>query len=937
MRGRPYPQTRAADRDALLTAAADALTAGTGVLLSGEPGIGRTTLLGRLAAGQAAAGRRLLRCQPAPEERRLPHLGLIDLFAEVGDAVLDSALAPAELAALRAALHRSETGGGPPHKGADALLALHMAVLKTLAALCDRSPVLLVVDDAQWLDPPTAHALAFALRRARRLPLTVLAAARTPPGGEPAAERLLPGPQLRLQVPPMTERETTALLAESELPSWPHPLPARIAQTAAGNPYLALELGRALLATGHPPGRPDPGGPLPVPATVRALLLDRLAPLSARARRTLLTAGAADRPTVRLLRRAGRDHAAADLAEAVALGVLEPPRLGPVRFSQPLMPRVVYEAAGPDARRRAHTALAEAAEDPVERAHHLAALTPGWDARTAAVLADAAATARRRGAPATAARLGRLAADHTPPDDPAADADRRLTAAEDAVAAGDYPLARRIAHEVLAGPGRPAERVRAWIVVVDSCGQALAEVADVFPQALEDARDDPELLARLHYRMSWRAWLVAGSAATAHTHAQRSAVLARQAGDRRTELLALTQQSALEFYLGEAAAEQTLALALAAPQDPRVLFDHNGPVFLKHRRHLLHDRLDDARTELRALIYTVRHRGSAESLCQCLSGLAQVEILRGSCERALDLAHQSLRVTEQAGLSQGPAWYAVALAEAAGGSPDRALAAAERARRHSEDDDDQLFLPRALHAEGQIRLLRGETAAALHALQRTRLLELGQGQGDPAVRRWQADLAEALVAAGCADEAAALLAETRAQAVRLGRRGILPVLDRSAALVTEARGDPAAAVTRLERAAAEAAALPYRLEEARTRLTLGRVHARRGDPRAARTALAEAARLFTRAGARPWLALTTAELDGLDAPAAPPAPGLTALTPTERRVALLVAQGATNRETATILTVSVKTVEAALTRAYRKLGVRSRVSLSRALLAPGAD
>ncbi|WP_237554729.1 hypothetical protein, partial [Streptomyces sp. SID4948] len=88
-----------------------------------------------------------------------------------------------------------------------------------------------------------------------------------------------------------------------------------------------------------------------------------------------------------------------------------------------------------------------------------------------------------------------------------------------------------------------------------------------------------------------------------------------------------------------------------------------------------------------------------------------MEILRGRCERALDLAHQSLRVTEQAGLSQGPAWYAVALAEAAGGSPDRALAAADRARRHSEDDDDQLFLPRALHAEGHIRLLRGETAA----------------------------------------------------------------------------------------------------------------------------------------------------------------------------------------------------------------------------------
>ncbi|MEU6851917.1 helix-turn-helix transcriptional regulator, partial [Actinacidiphila alni] len=526
-----------------------------------------------------------------------------------------------------------------------------------------------------------------------------------------------------------------------------------------------------------------------------------------------------------------------------------------------------------------------------------------------------------------------------------AETDRRLTAAEDAVAAGDYPLARRIAHEVLheslTGSGRPADRVRAWIVIVDSCGQAMAEVADVFPQALEDARDDPRLLAQLHHRMSWRAWMVEGTAVKARTHAARSAVLAASAGDRRTELAALSQQAAVEFYLGLPEAERTLAAALAAPQDPRVLFDHNGPVFLKHRRHLLHDRLDDARTELRALIYTVRQRGSAESLCQCLSGLAQVEILRGRCERALDLAHQSLRVAEQAGLSQGPAWYAVALAEAAGGRTDVALAAADRARRHSEDDDDQLFLPRALHAEGHVRLLRGETTAAVHALQRARLLETGQGQGDPAMRRWQADLAEALVRAGATDEAADLVAATRAQAARLGRRGMLAVLDRAAALVTEARGDLDTAVGQLDAAVGRLAELPYPLEEGRARLALGRLHARRGDPRAARTALGAAARIFRAARAHPWLALADAEADRVERPDGPyaagrpqdrAAPRLTALSDTERRIAALAARGASNREIAAALVISVKTVEAALTRAYRKLSVRSRVDLARVTL-----
>ncbi|MYS23840.1 AAA ATPase domain-containing protein, partial [Streptomyces sp. DvalAA-14] len=365
MRGSPYPQGRTTDREALLAAAGQALTAGTSVLLLGEAGIGRSTFLDRLTAEQAAAGRRILRSRPAPDERRLPHLGLIDLLADVSDAFLagPAGLAAPEQELLRTALHRRTAPDLLALGSPDAQLSLHLAVLKTLTALGADTPVLITVDDARWLDPPTAGALAFAARRARRLPLTVLATGRIPDNGElGSVEALLPEPALRLAIPPMSERETTALLGAAELPSWPHPLPARIAQTAAGNPYVALELARALAAAGHPPGRPDPGGPLPVPAGVRALLLDRLAPLSARARRTLLAAGAADRPTVRLLRRAGCEHAPEDLAEAVALGILEAPGPGPLRFSQPLMPRVVYEAATAAGRRRAHAALAEAAE-----------------------------------------------------------------------------------------------------------------------------------------------------------------------------------------------------------------------------------------------------------------------------------------------------------------------------------------------------------------------------------------------------------------------------------------------------------------------------------------------------------------------------------------------------------------------------------------------
>jgi DNA-binding CsgD family transcriptional regulator/tetratricopeptide (TPR) repeat protein len=508
----------------------------------------------------------------------------------------------------------------------------------------------------------------------------------------------------------------------------------------------------------------------------------------------------------------------------------------------------------------------------------------------------------------------------------------QLTAAEDAAAGGEFALARRIAHEVLAWCGASAERVRAWIVVIDSCGQALAEVDDVFSMALADACGQPALLAKLHYRLAWRAWMVKGSPSEAHAQATRSAALAAQAGDRRTELLALTKQAHTELYLGHPDAEQTLTRALTEPQDPQVVFDHNGPTYLKHRHYLLQDRLEDARTELRALTYAVRQRGAVESLCLCLHSLAQVEVQRGRCARALDLARQGLRLAEDTGLTQGPAWYAVALAEAAGGCPDRALVAAERAQRHSEDDGDLLFLPRTMHAVGHVRLMRGEAVLAARTLRLVRRLETRQGLGDPGIRRWHADLAEALARTGCPDEAAELIDQIRARAAELGRRGVLALLDRASALVREARGDLDTAAAGLERAAVTFAGLPYPLEEGRTLLALGRLRLRGTDAHAARSALQEARRIFARAEARPWLTLVATELDRLDVPTAAPLADtelLGTLTGVERRVVALVVEGATNREIASRLFVSVKTVEAALTRTFRKLGVRSRVDVAR--------
>ncbi|MFI0941382.1 AAA family ATPase [Streptomyces sp. NPDC021020] len=950
----PAPRHRPpAGRETLVGTVLAHLDDGDGVLLTGPAGIGRTTLLDRVAGARAAGGHRVLRCSPSPADRHSPYLGLIDLLSGVGDDLLVR-LEARERALLEGALLRAPLPPGADLRGGRDRLVLRFAATRVLGLLREEGPLLLAVDDAQWLDEPTADVLGFAAGRRTGAGHEVLVALRDDdpgavgpgaagrgtagPGAEgPAAEALCPRPVRGVAVPPLTVPEAAELLDAHDQPVWPRPLVARLHAAGGGIPGTVLALSRALgeQVQGAGGELPDAADPLPVPAALRLPVRTRLDALPGEARRMLLAASLAANPTAELLVRAGCADASAHIDLCVRRGLLERPAQGALRFADPLVAVVLRADAGYETRVDAHRALAGATDDPVERAHHLAMLTVGPDAEVAARLSEAAGAARRRGAPGTAARLGRLAAERTPAGQGAVDADRRLTAAEDAVSAGDFAFARRLAREVLADARDAAVRVRAWIVVVDSCGQALAEVADVLPEAVRDAGSDPGLLAQLHYRMSWREWMVGGSAARAHGHAVRAAGLAGRAGDRRTELMALTQQAALELFLGMPAAETTLGAALAAPYEGRVMADHNGPVYLKHRFHVVHDRLDEARAELRALVFTQRQRGSAESLSQCLGALAQVEIDRGRCRQALGVARQSLRVAEQAGLSLGPAWYAVALAETAGGSAGQALAAAEAARRHSEDDADRLFLPRALHAEGRIRLLGGEYEAAAGLLRRTGELETAQGQRDPATRRWHGDLAEALAGCGALEEAERVLSWARPQAERLGRACVVAVLDRAAAVVGEARGDLLPAAGLLEDAVRRLRAAGYPLEEARTALALGRVRRGLGDETAARAAFAESLRIFTRAGARGWIAVARAERDRSRA-AAVPGEGCAwseRLTSTERCVVARVAQGATNREIAAGLVVSVKTVEAALTRAYRKLGARSRVEVTRIVMA----
>ncbi|OIJ65217.1 helix-turn-helix transcriptional regulator [Streptomyces mangrovisoli] len=908
-------------REELLTPAREQLARGGSVLLHGPAGIGKSTALRALAAEYGPATSTVLRCSATESESHLPFLALADLLGLVLDEV-----SPRLPAAQRTALESALTGRGESTLQRDGL-ALRLAVLSALRALATRGRVLVVADDLQWLDPASAELLGFAARRLGDTPVQLLCAVRTEGQEYDRHLKASPPDTLAVRLGPLNRGQVSALLDHRGYTGLSRSTVRDIHRTSGGNPLFALELGRALAENPTPP---RPGEPLPVPTSLRALVLSRLDMLSVEARRTLLVASAGARPTPALLLAAGRENVEAECAQAAELGLLATESDGPgIRFAHPLISAALYAEAPAPERRAAHAALSTAASDPIERARHLALATNGADPETAARLAEAAALARDRGAPSVAASLGLLAARHTPADDVPGPDERRLQAAEDAITAGDLDLARDIARDVLTRSTVPAERVRAWIIVIDTAGHTMAEVDAAFPQALADAGEDPRLLGLVHYQLAWRGLLVEGDFTEAREAAAHSAELAARGGDRRTELLALALQAQVETLMGHPGAPTTIKRALTEPQDPRVACHHNGAGSARFRWLVMSDQLVEARSTVTALLREVRRRGSVESEVHFLRGLAETELRAGHCGRALDLAREGLRLARDSGIGETASAMLTSLAEASGGDVDRGLALAREAVEHAEEDGDQMYLSRALGALGYAQLVAGDAAGTVRSLRRVRELEVHLGITDPARGRWHGDLAEALVLIGEPAEAQDVIDVSREHALRLERESVLAALDRAEALVRAAAGDRERAATQLTSAQQRFAKLGYGLEEARAAFALAGLRAGRpGGP-----SYDEATRLFRRCRALPWLRqVETAAAAGPPEPALPAGPVLDALeglAAMERQVAALVMEGATNREIAARLFISVKTVEATLTRVYRKLGIRSRVDIVR--------
>ncbi|MFL5966394.1 MAG: ATP-binding protein [Gaiellaceae bacterium] len=897
------------------------------LLIEGAIGIGKTMLWREGIADAGERGLQVLTSRPVEAEIALPFAALGDLLGDVPDAALGRLPDP-QREALEVALLRAGTKPGGLQRRAVAL-----GVLGALRVLAEDTPLVLAIDDVQWLDPPSADALAFAARRLRDEPVGLLLARRADSSDESRLEletALDPDRLTRLVIGPLDVRSLDRLLRAQLGRQFLRPALLELERVSGGNPFFALELGRALLARHVSVA---PGEPLPVPATLNELVRDRLAGIPAGAREAALGVSALSRPTVELVAAAATGGAAA-LEQAAAAGVLEVDE-GRVRFSHPLLASVVYAQTPPARRRELHARLAEVVDDPDEQALHLALAASGPDARVAATVEGAARRARARGAPQAAAELWDRARTLTLPDD--ADAWRRaIEAAECHLEAGDTDRARLLLEEVVARVPEGRERAFALtrLAWVTSFRHGFHDSADLFRAALAEVGDDPAARIEIERGLAWSIHET-GDVAAAESHAHAALELAERLGEPGVLASALADMAFFQTIRGRGIPTALIerALELEDTEDEwRSILGRIRPAWVHGMLLQWGGDLDAARSTLTALRDTVLAHGDEHSLGYVVMQLGRAECLAGNWELASHYAAESFEISVQtAQEEQRP--FTLAL---------RALVDSHLGRVAETRATTDEGLPLALqvgvlpaHLEmlairGFLEHSLGDAREAHRFLGPLPCAVAEAGFGEPALFRFHGDAIETLLALGEHDAATALLAELDEQARATGGVWALTIASRCRALLSAAAGDTDAAYAAVDRAVELHEHLQEPFERGRTLLVRGTLQRRNRKKRPARESLTQALAVFDELGATLWSERARAELRRIGG-RAPATPG--ALTPTEERVAALVTAGRTYREVADVLFISPKTVQWNLSKIYRKLGVRSRAELTAKLAA----
>ncbi|MDX2649539.1 AAA family ATPase [Streptomyces sp. PA03-1a] len=913
---------------------------GGAVLLTGEPGVGKSELLAYAARGHAG---RVLRARGVESEAVLPYSVLADVLLPLRAHFAE--LPPPQRRALEGCLALSEPAE-------PTLYAVCSGALGVLAAAGDAEPLLVLVDDLQWADSSSRHVLQFVARRLERE--RVLLAMATRHGAEPETGWAgVPG----LALSGLDGAACAELLLGMGLDPEDAAV-ARLVELSLGNPLVLVEYAALLRDRRH---APDPSAdeaedPLagawssPRPLVERAWRGPlRALPPAAREALTYLAASRSGDGTVfeTVLASVGLSTAALQPAEAAGLVVLEPG--SGYRLRHPVLRGLVLHGCPPARRLRMYRVLADCAP-PELRAWYLAAAATGPDEQVARALADAAEQARRRGAPGSAAETWHRAAELSPaPSDRAV---RLLNAAVDGFHSG---AARKTVHwceEALRWS--PDLRLTADIDLVR--GQAHAWLGDpgrahrVLVSAAESVRAVDPHRAGVLYGAATLPTAMSGQTGLALDLARRCAEF--------TEGTAGTAPSGTggdghgapgrRPRLGGALLGATMALAGQVREGRELLLRERAalPEAVTPELQQLTVQIGEAlswadedaaaASLLGEVVERIRRGASVGLLAYALAGRCEAESWRNWAAARAD-AVEAVRWARELGQVTMGSYAAILLARIDGRRGDR-----QGCERHIAAYRERNGWPvthglevLALGALGSAALTAGDPDECVRHLERAFALAEDCGLGNPNMLTFVADLAEAHVRGGNRDRAAGLAdwLDERARATGLAWpeaatarcRGLLAT-DADEAVRLFAAADRAHA--RRE--------MPF--DQARTALVHGEVMRRLRRPAEARVPLLAALTTFSALGARPWAARAEAELAAAGHRVAPQRAQVSLadlLTAQELQIARAVAGGLSNLETASTLFLSRKTVEAHLTRVYRKLGIRSRSDLARTLAAAG--
>ncbi|MBW0017843.1 MAG: protein kinase [Mycobacterium sp.] len=827
----------------------------SGLVISGEAGIGKTTLWQAGLDEAVDHGSRVLSARAGETESVLAYAALADLIGDVELDVFDR-LPPLQRLALDRVMLRADGEG--PATDQRVVAAAFLAVIEHLAM---ETPVVLAIDDAQWLDTSSREALAFAVRRMTG-PVGVLLAERTEPDTDvatswlelrrsDAVERIHLGPMGLDGVRALITTKLGRTLARSKL--------LRIAEISDGNPFYVLELARTMR---DEPTRGEPS----LPRTLTDLVRRRIGRLDGDVRDMLLAAACLADPTVEQLARATGSSVgrAAELLEDVESNGIVAINGNRVQFSHPLLARGVYTEAAPARRRRIHRALADVVTQPELKARHLALAAVSADPEILQALDDAASAARARGAPAAAAELVDLAIS-LGGDKPS----RRMRSAGHHWEAGNTEQARETLESVMdrLRPGALraiALNLLAGIRIYDN---RYVEAVDLLKRALEDAQDAPAMRVRTLLISTYAEFHI-GEFDESLRHAREAVALAEELGVAALTSQALTNWVHASFQHGPGLDEDALRRALE-------LEDRDIDVPVTFRASVVNalilagvGRLDEGHAEMEAVRQRFLERGAERDLMAVAGYCALIEIWQGKFDRAAQNAEDAVERAEQLG-GQGILIIPLtirAMVNAYAGRVAEARTDAAAVIEAAQRTNAPRMAEWPAKTLGFIEVSLGNYAAALTSLAPL----LSTFDTNPETEVWYAwyvpDAVEAMVALGRLDDAMPLIDWLERNGRRRNRSWLLAVGARCRSMWLAAKGDIDAAERMAHQAMSEHEALPMPFERARTQVVLGRMQHRRGREHEATATLSAALRAFEQMGTPLWAHRVRTEIartDGL--------------------------------------------------------------------------